>query len=354
MKQDGIDVSQIDAARLPRKVFPAAHRFRIFISRQAHDAIWKHARETLPADHQANRPINEVGGVLIGDIYGDEEGPFLEVRAAIAAKHTRTEHAQVTFTPETWADINQTKDERYPDVRIVGWYHTHPRFGVFLSERDRFIHRHSFSQPWAAAFVLDPIQQTEGFFVWSDGETRLAPEYWIGQERRDRSFARRGGWEDESSSPAPLAAAAGPEPSSAVSRASFALAVACGFLALLFLSAYVYLREVGHAETEKFVLRAIEAQKAELKATYYTLHTLQADFDQSRKQTAGAETQIREKIRRLDLGLNRVAEIAVVLQQRVSSQQLLLERIPLAVPVPQQEQQPPGPQTGKPEAKKAP
>jgi len=68
LKQNGIDVSQIDASRLPEKPFPAGRRFRLFISRQAHEAIWKHARETLPADDVENREINEVGGMLVGKL----------------------------------------------------------------------------------------------------------------------------------------------------------------------------------------------------------------------------------------------------------------------------------------------
>jgi hypothetical protein len=62
------------------------------------------------------------------------------------------------------------KDAQYPDDRIVGWYHSHPGFGVFLSEHDIFIHRNFFSDPNQVAWVFDPHSDEEGCFVWQDGE----------------------------------------------------------------------------------------------------------------------------------------------------------------------------------------
>ena len=58
------------------------------------------------------------------------------------------------------------KDSRYPDQRIVGWYHSHPGFGVFLSEHDLFIHRNFFSDPAQIAWVYDPHSDEEGCFAW--------------------------------------------------------------------------------------------------------------------------------------------------------------------------------------------
>ena len=57
----------------------------------------------------------------------------------------------------------------YPEYDIVGWYHTHPSFGIFLSHHDLFIHQHFFAQPLQVAYVVDPINQTRGFFQWHDG-----------------------------------------------------------------------------------------------------------------------------------------------------------------------------------------
>ena len=64
----------------------------------------------------------------------------------------------------------EVKDELYPEERIVGWYHSHPGFGVFLSEHDLFIQENFFSSPGQVAWVYDPHTDEEGCFGWVAGE----------------------------------------------------------------------------------------------------------------------------------------------------------------------------------------
>jgi hypothetical protein len=61
-------------------------------------------------------------------------------------------------------------DRDYPDKRILGWYHTHPGFGIFLSDMDVFIQENFFPEPWQAAFVYDPKAKEEGIFLWKQGK----------------------------------------------------------------------------------------------------------------------------------------------------------------------------------------
>jgi hypothetical protein len=88
---------------------------------------------------------------------------------------------EVTFTHEAWNVINREMDTRFADLRIVGWYHTHPTFGIFLSERDAFIHEHFFSNPGQIAYVVDPVAETEGVFAWRHGKPALVLHYWVGE-----------------------------------------------------------------------------------------------------------------------------------------------------------------------------
>jgi proteasome lid subunit RPN8/RPN11 len=93
----------------------------------------------------------------------------------IIAKHTKMQGASVTYTPESWRYINDTLRERYPndEAVIVGWYHTHPGFGIFLSGMDLFIHQNFFTQTWHIAYVLDPVGKRSGFFCWDRGKTKV-------------------------------------------------------------------------------------------------------------------------------------------------------------------------------------
>jgi len=57
----------------------------------------------------------------------------------------------------------------------VGWYHSHPGFGVFLSEHDMFIQENFFSSPQQVAWVFDPHTDEEGCFGWVNGKVEKLP-----------------------------------------------------------------------------------------------------------------------------------------------------------------------------------
>jgi proteasome lid subunit RPN8/RPN11 len=127
----------------------------------------------------------EVCGVLLGQLKKDPAGPFLLVEDVIEGQQAQGSEARVTFTPEAWKHIFKEQEQRDPSLKMVGWYHSHPSFGIFLSQYDRFIHQNFFGvQPWMVAFVLDPVRDEEGFFYWSMGEIRRAERYWIGDQPR--------------------------------------------------------------------------------------------------------------------------------------------------------------------------
>jgi len=129
--------------------------------------------------HALSSPNREVAGVLIGP--PPEKQPdgryVVHVMDTIIAKHTVMQGASVTYTPESWRYMNDKLRERYPDdtAVMVGWYHTHPGFGIFLSGMDQFIHQNFFTQIWHVALVLDPRAKTSGFFCWDRQQTRVSP-----------------------------------------------------------------------------------------------------------------------------------------------------------------------------------
>ncbi len=67
------------------------------------------------------------------------------------------------------------------DPQPVGWYHSHTRTEIFLSDVDREIHDRFFSQPWQVALVLKPhaFQPTRAgfFFRESDGHIHAEQSY---------------------------------------------------------------------------------------------------------------------------------------------------------------------------------
>ena len=124
-------------------------------------------------DHVYDNHTHEVGGVLVGDL-GDGEMPV--VTGAIAALEARGERASVTFTHDAWSSIHAQMESAYPGKQIVGWYHSHPGFGIFLSGHDMFIQENFFSDPRQIAYVVDPHAGTEGVFGWRGGKVELLEE----------------------------------------------------------------------------------------------------------------------------------------------------------------------------------
>ncbi len=129
--------------------------------------------------HALGSLSREVAGVLVGP--RPEKQPdgryVVHIIDSIIAKHTVMHGASVTYTPESWRYVNDKLMERYPDETavIVGWYHTHPGFGIFLSGMDQFIHQNFFTQIWHTALVLDPIAKKSGFFCWDRHKSRVSP-----------------------------------------------------------------------------------------------------------------------------------------------------------------------------------
>ena len=135
--------------------------------------------------HARSEAEIEVCGVLVGDLAKDDEGAFLTISGAIRGRSARERSSQVTFTHSTWEQINREMDEKYPDRRIVGWYHTHPGYGVvpvgsgYLCSLDHF-----FNAGWQVALVVDQKAGRDGLFIWSGGAVVRCRRYWVGQDVR--------------------------------------------------------------------------------------------------------------------------------------------------------------------------
>lgn len=134
---------------------------------KAHPAIMMEAEVARKIrQHSRSSMKAEVCGVLIGTAEEDRTA----IEACIAGVNAAQGGAHVTFTQDTWEHIYKIKDRDFPDHKIVGWYHSHPGFGVFLSEHDLFIQQNFFSNPQQVAWVFDPHTDEEGCFGWVNGK----------------------------------------------------------------------------------------------------------------------------------------------------------------------------------------
>lgn len=111
----------------------------------------------------------ERGGVLCG--YKIENNNIL-ISDYIKAEYTEATLMELTFTHKTWESINAIKDSRNDDSQIIGWFHSHPGHGVFMSGYDEFIQNNFFEKSYMVSYIFDPVNNERGFFISDDKQIK--------------------------------------------------------------------------------------------------------------------------------------------------------------------------------------
>lgn len=159
-----------------QKIIPTADKSKVVEAKgtiQADDLHVFLRQETLQEiiDYSKTNLSEELGGVMPGTLYEHRGIKYIEMHGYIRAAG-ESGRAQYKFTHDAWSLISRERETRFNDAVLVGWHHTHPGYGVFLSHYDRFIHGNFFNLPWQVALVVDPRADTLGFFQWKDNEIR--------------------------------------------------------------------------------------------------------------------------------------------------------------------------------------
>jgi len=130
----------------------------VFVTQNAYVRICAHAGSDLD---------NEVGGWMAGKFCRDSlhGRPFIVIDTILPAVYTEQGAAHLTFTGDTQVALHNHLEEHFPDKVFLGWYHTHPRMGVFFSHWDAWLHQNFFPEPWQVALVIEPHKSVGGFFI---------------------------------------------------------------------------------------------------------------------------------------------------------------------------------------------
>jgi proteasome lid subunit RPN8/RPN11 len=124
----------------------------------------------------------EVGGVL----FGSHDGRRVRITAfrpmdcehAMGPTFVLSEKDQARLRAQLEAS---RKDPLLGDLEIVGWYHSHTRSDIFLSQLDLEIYSQFFPKPWQVALVMRPAGMKPlraGFFFRdAHGEIHSAASY---------------------------------------------------------------------------------------------------------------------------------------------------------------------------------
>lgn len=140
--------------------------------------------------HGERQTEAEVGGILLGQIWRCARGRVTEVTEILPAGKTEAGLGHVTFSHETWQEIYNELDQRPTGLSIVGWYHTHPGFGVFFSEHDRFIQRHFFAGEGQLGLVVDAQRRAVAAYECRQGEVEELPGLLVATDDQQRGAAQ--------------------------------------------------------------------------------------------------------------------------------------------------------------------
>lgn len=109
--------------------------------------------------HALLDPGNEVAGLLIGKYL--DRSDVLEIWDAITGDQ-KSSPGFVHLHEDTIAQAAEWVIKNRPGLYIVGWYHSHPGFNVFLSTIDiETQKRYQMLYPKAVALVVDPLKYFE-------------------------------------------------------------------------------------------------------------------------------------------------------------------------------------------------
>jgi proteasome lid subunit RPN8/RPN11 len=166
----------VKQAALPQNILPVGEQGDagtvVYISRATYEEIHEFTNK---------KTVNESGGILIGHCIEEFDKLNVVITGFVEGKHCEATPTTLTFTHKTWEHWHRELAKREGEV-IVGWIHTHPNFGIFLSEYDTFIHENFFREAYQIAYVVDPLQETEGFFCRIGDELKKRSGFFLYDE----------------------------------------------------------------------------------------------------------------------------------------------------------------------------
>ena len=110
----------------------------------------------------AARHGKEALGLLVGDIFQWKGFEYVVVDHFITASNSSTA-VSVKFNKLAFAELTQAFSKHFKEKKlIVGWIHSHPSYGCWLSATDVATQNKYFSAPFNIAMVVDPLKKEGG------------------------------------------------------------------------------------------------------------------------------------------------------------------------------------------------
>ncbi len=144
-----------------------------------------HEQYEFPIDLSRLESIPEIGGFLLGNIYEEKDAFQVSIEQFIPITAESQNRYTVKFGDQAWLELDDAF-KAFPGLKLVGWFHTHPGHGLFLSDADLREHRQLFTQRYQIAIEIDPLKEglDIAFFTWTkygpmnNQEDRMLEKWW--------------------------------------------------------------------------------------------------------------------------------------------------------------------------------
>ena len=162
----------LSSASYEKYIVSEPEGFDLYLSKLAEEKIRNHAMSRL-------EPRIEIMGLLLGTIYRRQEREYVLVRD-VATTDLDASLVSVRFDRQGFEKLFESLDDSGFDYVIVGWYHSHPGHGCFLSQTDVDTQTSMFNRPFHSALVIDPVNMEIETFKVENGRPLHRPfaVYW--------------------------------------------------------------------------------------------------------------------------------------------------------------------------------
>lgn len=149
-----------------RQMGAADDGLRIYMEDYVHTYLYQYARSSVNGEKLA---------VLMGktDVIDGQKTVFIS--GVIQARFTEKIKGVETITTQSWKYISEEIEKYFTDLEIVGWMHSRPSFGAFVTSRDEAYHKKVFKNDSQVFFVVDPIDRLDKFYTMNESGSSMRP-----------------------------------------------------------------------------------------------------------------------------------------------------------------------------------
>lgn len=131
---------------------------QVFVSTKCLETIDNFVFKKMQQHRLPTGEVPEVGGFLLGN-YTEENGKYLvSLQKFIDIESEQSGVYQISFGAKAWSKLEKEMESfESSTYGLMGWFHTHPGHGLFLSPPDLNIHKNFFRKPFQLAMEIDSV-----------------------------------------------------------------------------------------------------------------------------------------------------------------------------------------------------